>query len=97
LETARVLEDKRGIAVSLNALAVHARDRGDIAASRCLFEESLALWRELGDPVAVARSLSNLANIVKLQGDYVHARSLYEGCLSIFRELLNLAKYSDNR
>src|SRR5262249_10997090 len=83
METARALEDKRGIAVSLNALAVHARDRGDLAASRCLFEENLALWRELGDLVAVARSLSNPANIVKSQGDYIHARSLYEGCLSI--------------
>jgi predicted ATPase len=86
LEIARQLEDKRSIAVSLNALAVHARDRGDLAASRALFEESLVLWRELQDALAVARALSNLANIVKLQEDYTHARSLYEECLSIFRE-----------
>jgi len=60
----------QGVAVSLNALAVHARDRGDIETSHSLFEESLMLWKECGDQLAVARSLSNLANAVKLQGDY---------------------------
>jgi len=81
------LGDRQGIAVSLNALAVHARDRGDIAASRSLFEDSLVLWRESGDQQAVARSLSNLANVIKLEGDFARARVLYEDCLSIFREL----------
>ena len=75
-----------GVAVSLNALAVFARDRGDVAVARALFEESLVLWRELGDQKAVARALSNLANVVKLQGDYDRARALlYTECLSIFR------------
>ena len=87
LEIGRRLEDKRSIAVSLNALAVTARDRGDLAASRALFEESLAKWRDLHDALAVARALSNLANVVKLEENYAHARSLYEECLSIFREL----------
>jgi tetratricopeptide (TPR) repeat protein len=87
LEIARGLDDKHGIAVSLNALAVHARDRGDVKASLHLLEQSLALWRESGDQLAVARSLSNLANVVKLEGDFARARSLYEDSLSIFREL----------
>jgi len=63
------------------------RHRGDIVIAHALFEESLVLWRELGDQKAVARSLSNLANVVKLQGDYDRARSLYAECLSIFRGL----------
>src|SRR5437867_11316985 len=49
LDMAGELDDSRGVGVALHALAVHARDRGDIAASRSLFEESLALWRSLGD------------------------------------------------
>ena len=81
------MDDKRSVAVALNALAVTARDRGDLPASRALFEESLAVWRELNDPSAVARALSNLANVAKLEEDYTHARSLYEECLSIFRDL----------
>lgn len=87
LAIGRLLEDKRSVAVSLNALAVTARDRGDLPASRALFGESLTLWRELHDALAVARALSNLANILKLEEDYRHARSLYEECLSIFRDL----------
>jgi len=87
LEFARRLDDKRSVAVSLNAMAVTARDRGDLAAARALFEESLALWRDLHDAQAVARGLSNLANVVKLQGDYTHARTLNEECVSIFRDL----------
>jgi tetratricopeptide (TPR) repeat protein len=81
------LEDKQSIAVSLNALAVTARDRGEVAASRSLFEESLAVWRDLGDSRVVARSLSNLANVVKLQGEYAQARALHDECRSIFRQL----------
>jgi predicted ATPase/predicted Ser/Thr protein kinase len=87
LAIARLLEDKRSVAVSINALAVNARDKGDVPASRGLFEESLALWRELRDAPAIARALSNLANVVKLQEDYAHAQLLYEECLAIFREL----------
>ena len=51
-----------------------------------LFEESLAVWRELGDQRAVARALSNLANIVALKGDYTRARALYAEALAIFRD-----------
>ena len=87
LEIARNLDDKRSIAISLNALAVTARDQGDLAASRALFEESLVLWREQQDSLAVARALSNLGSVVKLQKDYPQARSFYEESLSIFREL----------
>jgi predicted ATPase/tRNA A-37 threonylcarbamoyl transferase component Bud32 len=87
LEIARSSEDKRSIAVSLNALAVIARDKGDLVASAALFEESLVLWKDLCDRLAVARALSNLATVVKSQGEYAHAHTLFEECLAIFREL----------
>ena len=45
---ARESNDMWGVAVSLNALAVITRDRGIIAESRALFEESLAVWRATG-------------------------------------------------
>jgi predicted ATPase/serine/threonine protein kinase len=87
LDIARQLGDKRGIAVSLNALGVNDRNRGQPAVAHSLFEESLALWRELGDQKAVARALSNLANVVKSQGDFARARALHAECLSIFTGL----------
>jgi tetratricopeptide (TPR) repeat protein len=71
----------------LNALALGARGQGDVSSARALLEESLALWRELGDQMAVARALSNLASIVKLEGDLVRARALYAECLEIFDAL----------
>ena len=87
LDIARQLGDKRGIAVSLNALGINDRNRGEAAGAHALFEESLLLWRELGDQKAVARSVSNLANVAKSQGDFARARSLHEECLTIFRGL----------
>jgi predicted ATPase len=87
LEIARRLNDKQCIAVNINGLAIHARDRGEVAVARTLFEESLEIWKECDDRLAVARSLSNLANVVRLQGDFARASSLYEESLKILREL----------
>ena len=87
MEIARQSGDKQSAAVYLNAIAIIARDRGDLTVARSLLEESLMLWRELGDQKSVARSLSNLANIVKMQGDNAGASSLYGEGLSIFRRI----------
>jgi predicted ATPase/serine/threonine protein kinase len=87
LAIARQLEDNHSIAVALNALAVNARDLGNLPAARPLFEESLAVWRNLHDLGAVARALSNLASIVSLQSDFSYASLLYQESLSLFREL----------
>jgi len=87
LETCLELNDKRGVAVALNALAVIARDRGDIAAAALLFERCVAIWKDLGDPADFARALSNLASVMKLQGEYERASSLYDECLTIFRKV----------
>lgn len=87
LEAARHLEEKKSIAVSLNALAVTNLDRGNLATSAGLFAESIVLWKELEDRLALARGLSNLASVVKSQRDFMRARALNEECLTIFREL----------
>jgi predicted ATPase len=87
LETCLELNDHRGVAVALNALAVITRDRGDIAAASSLFERCVAIWKDLGDPADIARSLSNLARVMKLQGECERASSLYDECLMIFRQI----------
>jgi tetratricopeptide (TPR) repeat protein len=84
LETYLELNDKRGVAVALNALAVIARDRGKFAAASALFEQCVATWKELGNSTDTARALSNLASVVRLQGDYARAHALYDECLAIF-------------
>ncbi len=81
------LGDRWGIGVSLNALAVSARDRGDYSAAEQYFERSLACWRMLSDRLAIARCLHNLANVVKGCGQYARARSALQEAAQIFEEL----------
>jgi predicted ATPase len=86
LETCLELDDRRGVAIALNALAVNSRDRGEFPIASTLFERCVAIWKDLGDSADTARALSNLANVTKLQGDYARASSLYDECLTMFRK-----------
>src|SRR5260370_19217871 len=52
LDIARQFQETQRVARSPNALAAHARDRGDLAVASSLFEESLGLWRGLDDQKA---------------------------------------------
>ncbi len=81
------LNDPWGIAASLNALAISARDRGDYASAQENFERSLARWRMLGDRSATARCLHNLANAVKVRRDYARAQTALQEAASIFEEV----------
>ena len=81
------LGDQAGIAASLNALAVSARDRGDYSSAQGSFERSLACWRMLSDRLAIARCLHNLADVVKVRGDYARARWALREAADIFEEL----------
>ena len=91
LETCLELNDKRGVAVALNALAVNTRDRGEIAGASSLFERCVAIWKDQGDPADVARAISNFASVMKLQGEFGRASSLYDECLAIFRQIGDVA------
>jgi predicted ATPase/DNA-binding winged helix-turn-helix (wHTH) protein len=81
------LGDQSGIAASLNALAVTARDRGDYPSAQYNFERSLACWRMLSDRLAIARCLHNLANVVRGSGDFLSARLALDEATEIFEEL----------
>jgi tetratricopeptide (TPR) repeat protein len=81
------LGDEPGIAASLNALAITARDRGDYASAQSNFERSLACWHLLSDRLAIARCLHNLANVVKVRGDYPRARWALGEATDIFESL----------
>ena len=60
----RSLEDRRGVSVSLNNLALIALDEGDAERALELFEESLLLKRQLGEQRAVALGLVNLSDVL---------------------------------
>ena len=61
--------------------------RNDYTAARALSEESLAIWRELGDKAGIATSLNNLGWVAYHQGDYAAAHALHQESLALRRAL----------
>ena len=57
--------------------------------ARALFEESLALERELDNKRGVSISLNNLGNLAIEQGDAATAQAHYRECLALCKETGN--------
>jgi non-specific serine/threonine protein kinase len=70
---------------ALNGAGSLAFSQGDDARAQLLFEESLAIWRELGDEREAAHSLSDLGRVAYERGDAAAALSLYEESLAAQR------------
>lgn len=51
------------------------------------FEESLGIFREIGDKRGISIALNNLGSVVTGQGDDDAARVYYEQSLALFREI----------
>jgi predicted ATPase/DNA-binding SARP family transcriptional activator/DNA-binding CsgD family transcriptional regulator len=94
MEVLRELEEEGSSATTLKRfhvlnllgyLAIYEED--DYARGTALWEESLELAREIGDPNHVGIMLSNLGHPALLQGDYERARALSEEALAFAREL----------
>ena len=75
----------RALALSAAARTVWAQ--ADFAEAHSLYQESLAIGRELGDKQAMTSSLNGLGLVALWQGDYVAARDYHQECLTIAREL----------
>jgi predicted ATPase len=73
-------------AMAMTPAGTLASYQGDYAAARALFEENLAIRRELGSQRDIATLLNNLGGVARNQGDYAAARALYEEGLAIRRE-----------
>jgi predicted ATPase/DNA-binding SARP family transcriptional activator len=52
-----------------------------------LFEEALALWRDLGDKGRLGDALDGLGLVAQFRGDYARAASIFEDSLALRREL----------
>jgi predicted ATPase/DNA-binding winged helix-turn-helix (wHTH) protein len=81
------LNDSLGVALSWNAAAIGARDRGDYVTAQSNFEKSLTFFRTMADRVATARCLHNLGNVSKIRGDYTRARMALTEAMEIFEGL----------
>jgi predicted ATPase/DNA-binding CsgD family transcriptional regulator/DNA-binding XRE family transcriptional regulator len=58
---------------------------GDLDRARNLGEQSLAIYRRLGDSLETAAALNNLSNIAQDQGDFARARILLQESLDLYR------------
>lgn len=65
--------------------------QGDFATARSYLEESLTIYRHLGDKQGIANALNNLGNLAAKLGDEKAAYNLYEESLAIRRDLGNYA------
>jgi len=83
----REMEDKRGIAISLNNLGNVALVQGEYLTARSLYQESLSIRRELKDKRAIASLFNNLGIVAMVQGDYMVALSFHQESLAIKHEL----------
>lgn len=74
-------------AKALNGAGLLAWRQGDVARMTALCDESLALYRELGDRQGIADVLNNQGSVADEQGDYRRAAALLEEILTQRREL----------
>ena len=90
-ELATSLDDREGLAASLNNLGYIAVDQGEYARATDLYQQSMVISQQLGDQAGIASSLNNLGNIAESQGEYAHATDLYQQSLAISQQLGNQA------
>jgi tetratricopeptide (TPR) repeat protein len=76
-------------AAALDAAGRLAFNQGDFAVTQDCWEQSLALWRDVGNADRVANVLHNLGHLSRERGEYVTARTLIAESLEISRAIGN--------
>ena len=67
-------DDRRGLSVAMNNLALMALDDGDLVAARANLERSLVIKRQLGDQNSLAIGLANLSDVLIRMGEFDASR-----------------------
>jgi tetratricopeptide (TPR) repeat protein len=81
-------EDEAGMAQSLTTLAnLRCDAEADYEGARPLYEQSLALYRQIGDRYGQAKGIINLGALAHSLGQYERARSYYEEGIALCRQL----------
>jgi predicted ATPase/class 3 adenylate cyclase/Tfp pilus assembly protein PilF len=70
-------------AKALGGAGFLALQQGDRTAARSLYEESLTIWRQLGDEKGAADALGNLGSVAHAEGQPEAARAFYEESLRL--------------
>lgn len=85
---ARRLQSRHSLALALTSLAnTLCEETANYEAPKLLYAESLALYRESGNPNGMAKVLVNQGAIYYEIGDYPQAKYLFEQSLQIYRQI----------
>jgi non-specific serine/threonine protein kinase len=87
LSLRRQLDDRRGVAASLEQLGHVVNLQGDLKRAVALFEESLATARAIGDAAGTATALNALGYMAWFNDDHERATALCEESLRLRRSL----------
>lgn len=79
--------DLRGVANSLDKLAVILENEGDFLAAKQLYERFGQIGRQIGDRKSEANSYNGLSNLFYDQGDYLGSVKVCELALPIYKEI----------
>ena len=86
VDVAKFVADKWALANALRGLGA-AIERVDFSAARPVLEESVVIWREVGDKVGLAEALSQIGSVAHAQKDYERAAVLHGESLNLFRQV----------
>ena len=78
--------DRWGFGRALFIAALFAMQRRDYGTARGLCEESLTVFRALGQPYGISQALNYLGDLARLQGDYAEAAAYYAESLPLVRQ-----------
>jgi tetratricopeptide (TPR) repeat protein len=72
-------------AKALHAVGGFANQQGDYAEARARFEESLDIYREIGDTHGIGWGLVHLGILTRYEGNHLAARALLEECVEVVK------------
>lgn len=80
-------QGRKGAAHALWNLAQGASYQENLEQAKALADQSMALYREVGDRFGMAQCLDHLGSYALLRGDYDEAKRIWEADLALRREL----------
>jgi tetratricopeptide (TPR) repeat protein len=84
----RTSQAQQELALALDMLGRIAYWQGEFSHAKEHIQESLAIYRQIGDKVGTAQTLNTLANVIcELEADYDQAELLFEESLTISRQI----------
>jgi predicted ATPase/DNA-binding SARP family transcriptional activator/Tfp pilus assembly protein PilF len=89
IEQARLAGGAFAAAMASDYLGAHYLRLNLYTKAKVAVEESIALYRQLGDVWGLAHSLNNLANIARHPGEFVASIPLYQESLELYQTLGN--------